>query len=74
MTKAMFTQADEATAVARLETKLVPGTRVSVFATSSGGSSAHLVHRNATNQDGAIVLSPDTAPHYLLTAFPEQSF
>jgi len=72
--KAAFTQADEAAAVARLETQLVPGARVSVFATSSGGDSAHLVHRNQTNQDGAIVLAPDTAPHYLLTAFPEQTF
>jgi hypothetical protein len=74
LTKAMFTQADQATAVARLETDLVPGAKVSVYATSSGGSSAHLVHRNATNEDGAIVLTPDTAPHYLLTAFPEQTF
>jgi len=74
VTKAMFTQADQAAAVARLETDLVPGAKVSVFATSSGGNSAHLVHRNATNEDGAIVLTPDTAPHYLLTAFPEQTF
>jgi hypothetical protein len=74
VTKAMFTQADETAAVARIENALVPGAKVSVFATSSGGDSAHLVHRNATNQDGAIVLSPDTAPHYLLTAFPEQTF
>lgn len=74
VTKTMFTQADQAAAVARLETELVPGAKVSVFATSSGGDSAHLVHRNAANQDGAIVLTPDTAPHYLLTAFPEQTF
>jgi hypothetical protein len=70
----MFTQADQAAAVARLETDLVPGAKVSVYATSSGGNSAHLVHRNATNEDGAIVLTPDSAPHYLLTAFPEQTF
>lgn len=74
VTKAMFTQADQAAAVARLETDLVPGAKVSVYATSSGGNSAHLVHRNATNEDGAIVLTPDSAPHYLLTAFPEQTF
>jgi hypothetical protein len=74
VTKAMFTQSDQAAAVARLETDLVPGAKVSVFATSSGGDSAHLVHRNAANRDGAIVLAPDTAPHYLLTAFPDQSF
>lgn len=75
--KTAFTQADEATAVARVQQQVVPGTHVSVYATSSGGSeasSAHLIHRNATNMDGAIVIAPDTAPHYLLTAFPEQSF
>lgn len=72
--KTAFTQADQAAAVARFESELVPGARVSVYATSSGGDSAHLIHRNATNQDGAVVLAPDTAPHYLLTAFPEQTF
>jgi len=75
--KTAFTQADEATAVARVKQQVVPGARVSVYATSSGGStasSAHLIHRNATNMDGAIVISPDTAPHFLLTAFPEQAF
>lgn len=53
------------------------GARVSVFATSSGGTkadSAHLVHRNITGADGALVLSPDTAPHYLLFRFDNQSF
>jgi hypothetical protein len=54
------------------------GAPVSVYATSSGGSyahSAHLVHRNATNADGAIVLRPDTAtPRYLLFRFGDQSF
>jgi hypothetical protein len=77
VTKSQLTESDEDQAVARVETALELGDRVSVFATSSGGTeadSAHLVHRNATNQDGAIVLHPDTAPHYLLTAFSEQTF
>ena len=52
------------------------GARISVFATagSTEPDSAHLVHRNATNADGAIVVNPDTAPHYLLMRFDEQSF
>jgi len=53
------------------------GANISVYATSTGGTyadSAHLVHRNATNADGAIVIHPDTAPHYLLFRFGEQSF
>jgi hypothetical protein len=77
VTKSTFVDSTEDDAVARLESVLELGTHVSVYATSSGGTdadSAHLVHRNATDQDGAIVLSPETAPHYLLTAFPEQTF
>jgi hypothetical protein len=77
VTKSEFALADEGSAVARIEQALVLGQHISVFATSSGGSdaaSAHLVHRNATNMDGAIVLAPDSAPHYLLTAFEEQTF
>jgi hypothetical protein len=73
--KNQFTQADEPTAVARLEQMLAIGAHISVFATSSGEhDSTHLVHRNVANQDGAIVLDPESAPHYLLTAFPEQVF
>jgi len=73
--KTQFTEADETAAVARLEDALAIGAKISVYATSENSpSSAHLIHRNAANADGAIVLSPDTAPHYLLTAFPEQTF
>jgi hypothetical protein len=51
------------------------GAHVSVFATSQNfHDSAHLVHRNATNMDGAIVVSPETSPHYLLFRFSNQSF
>ena len=77
VTKAMFTQSVQAVAVARVTDAITIGAHISVYATSSGGTQAastHLIHRNLTNQDGAIVLNPETAPHYLLTAFPEQSF
>ena len=53
------------------------GARVSVYATSSGGTkadSAHLVHRNLTDADGALVVTPDTAPHYFLFRFDNQTF
>jgi hypothetical protein len=54
------------------------GSRISVFATSSGGNtagSAHLIHRNHPNQDGAIVVRPDSAhPRYLLFRFANQVF
>jgi hypothetical protein len=77
VTRSQFTLADEATAAARVYDHLELGQHVSVFATSGGppqADSAHLIHRNATNADGAIVLQPETAPHYLLTAFDDTDF
>jgi hypothetical protein len=51
------------------------GAHVSVFATSENfHDSAHLVHRQMTNMDGAIVVNPETAPHYLLFRFSNQAF
>ena len=56
--------------------EITVGDKVSVFATSSGGSysdSTHLIHRNLTDQDGAIVLGAATSkPHYLLFRFADQ--
>jgi hypothetical protein len=76
LTKSQFTLSDEATATARVY-NLELGQHISVFATSGGppqADSAHLIHRNATNADGAIVINPETAPHYLLTAFDDSNF
>jgi hypothetical protein len=51
------------------------GQKVSVYATSSGGASAHLIHRNDGKADGAIILDPDTAtPRALLFHFADQMF
>jgi hypothetical protein len=57
-------------------TDAVPlGAKVSVYSTTSGGASSHKVHRNGANDDGAIVLSPDTAtPRFLLFHFDQQTF
>lgn len=74
VSKSSFVESGELGAVGRLENALVIGAHVSVYATSSGGASAHLVHRNVTDQDGAVVIDPESAPHYLLSAFPEQTF
>jgi hypothetical protein len=60
--------------VAAVTDRIALDSQVSVFASTSGGASAHLVHRNATDQDGAIVLSPSSAPTYLLFAFADQDF
>lgn len=50
------------------------GDKVSVFCTSSGGASSHLIHRNGQQHDGAIVLHPDTNPKWLVFHFANQAF
>ncbi len=72
----VFTEMTETPLVAKVTSEIVLGTHVSVFATSAGEpDSAHLIHRNLTNQDGAIVLDPESAsPHYLLFRFAEDTF
>lgn len=48
---------------------------VAVYAGTSGGDSAHLVHRNSGGDDGAIVLAPDgPKPTFLLFHFDNQAF
>jgi hypothetical protein len=51
------------------------GDEVSVYASTRGGESAHLVHRNKPNADGAIIVAPNSnAPQALLFHFSEQIF
>jgi hypothetical protein len=71
-----FTAMQEASLVATISAEITLGAHLSVFATVDGEpNSAHLVHRNLTNADGAIVVRPDSAsPHYLLMRFSEQTF
>jgi hypothetical protein len=78
-TSTSFVEMNQATVVDRITNQLNLDAHVSVFATSAGEpSSAHLVHRNLTNQDGAIVINPDasgnSSPHWILIRFDEQSF
>ena len=65
-----------AEAVDAIVKSLQVGDLVSVYATSGDGrpESAHLVHRNKTDQDGAIVVHPTTQPTFLLFAFGNQTF
>ncbi len=72
-----FTAMVEDDLVAKITSEIDLGSNISIYATatSSEPDSAHLVHRNLTHQDGAIVIGPDTAhPHYLLMHFDEQTF
>ncbi|MGH7284189.1 MAG: hypothetical protein ACRELY_21900, partial [Polyangiaceae bacterium] len=76
MHSSSFTTNDTATAVQATTGALDIGAHVSIYATAQGeADSAHLVHRNATNADGAIVIDPeDPNPTWLLFAFSDQSF
>lgn len=62
--------------LSKIVTDAIPiGEKISVYAESSGGSSAHKVHRNAGKTDGAIVLDPEGAlPRVLLFHFANQTF
>jgi hypothetical protein len=73
---ATFSSSATADAVASITEALDLGAHVSVFATAQGeNDSAHLVHRNAANKDGAIVIDPDgPAPKWLIFAFADQVF
>jgi hypothetical protein len=72
--KADLTPRTMAELVAAITDRLNLDASVSVFASTSGGDSAHLVHRNQTNSDGAIVIDPTGSPLYLLMAFADQDF
>ncbi len=73
-----FTPMKMAALVQRVSDELTIGARISVFATSSGGTysdSTHLIHRNGSNHDGALVLDPEaTNAKWLLFHFANQSF
>jgi hypothetical protein len=71
----LFTPLSQDEAVAKIVDEVKVGDPVSVYATSEDRpSSAHLVHRNKANRDGAIVVTPTTAPRFLLFHFANQSF
>jgi hypothetical protein len=73
--QAAFTPYARDELVARISDRLALGAPVAVYATSSGGDSAHLVHRNRAGNDGAIVVDPtSSAPLFLLLAFSDQTF
>jgi hypothetical protein len=74
-----FTAMHQMDLVAKITSEIDLGAPISVFATSGGAASepdsAHLIHRNGANADGAIVVHPDSAtPHYILLRFAEQTF
>jgi hypothetical protein len=76
-TDAAFTAYDLAPLVTELASELHVGDPISVYATVGTGrpESAHLVHRNKTDEDGAVVLAPSSAsPSMLVFHFADQTF
>ena len=73
---AQFAPTVQADLVANITAELALGAKVAIFGTSMNEpTSAHLIHRGSVaNQDGAIVIDPDTHPHWLLIRFDEQTF
>ncbi len=70
-----FTAFDMPTLSDKIADAVTLGQKVSVYAHTSGGPSAHKVHRNTASQDGAIVLDPEGAtPKVLLFHFSDQVF
>lgn len=67
-----------AEAAAQVAAPIEIGASIAVYATSSGGTyahSAHLVHRNGSNHDGALVIDPTGAnPTWYLFSFADQTF
>lgn len=75
---ASFTAATLDEGVTRVAALLDPkiGAPISIYGTSGDGrpDSAHLIHRNLTNHDGAIVVNPTTNPTFMLFHFATQTF
>jgi hypothetical protein len=58
-----------------LDDALASANHVSIFCTGFDATGGHLVHRHASNDDGAIVINPlSPSPSYLLFHFDNQTF
>ena len=58
-----------------VDSALASANHVSIFTTGFDATGGHLIHRNGSSHDGAIVINPLSAsPRYLLFHFTTQSF
>jgi hypothetical protein len=72
---APFVPVEQSKLIAEIVNRLSINGHIAVYSQGTGGTSTHLVHRNGSNDDGAIVLDPESAtPHFLLFHFLEQTF
>jgi Lamin Tail Domain len=58
-----------------VDNALANANHISIFTTGFDSTGGHLIHRNGSNHDGAIVINPLSAtPQYLLFHFTTQTF
>lgn len=71
-----FSPQEKDDASAWIEDALQLGAKISVFGTADGKpESAHLIHHNGQQHDGALVVDPTgSSPRWLLFRFDEQVF
>lgn len=61
--------------VSAFQTDLATVNHISIYTTTYGNNGAHLVHRNGSGHDGAVVTEPlSPTAHVRLLSFSEQSF
>jgi hypothetical protein len=70
-----FAGVAKADLVQDIQTELEVANHISVFATGYGPTGGHLIHRNHSNADGAIIVDPvGKNPRVLVFHFADQSF
>jgi hypothetical protein len=75
VTSGSFTEKTPAQLAPLVTSTLANANHVSIFTTGFDGTGGHLIHRNPTSHDGAIVINPlSSSPTYLLFHFTTQSF
>lgn len=75
VTSGSFTEETLTQLTASVDNLIASANHVSIFATGFDGTGGHLIHRQGSGHDGAIVINPTTAnPTYLLFHFTNQTF
>lgn len=70
-----FTETTPTQLISLVNADLATANHISIFTTGFDATGGHLIHRNPTNHDGAIVVNPlSSNPQYLLFHFTTQTF
>jgi hypothetical protein len=70
-----FTAIAESQLATMVESELANANHISIFGTGYNSQGSHLIHREGSNHDGAIVIDPLSAnARVLLFSFSTQSF